>query len=168
MSHIVPWIIVAVVVVFVVRRRMAGGRPRSNDQVRSGGAVWRPGAGVLSRMFGVAGLIAGREIRQRVRGKVFRGATLLILIGVAAAIVIPAVHKSKATALHLGVVGAISAPVQRAIDSTATGLGTTAHVVGEPSESAADSALRFAASTIRCRCRFWIEMWQMRKSGLPR
>src|SRR5262249_20133465 len=47
---------------------------------------------------GVVGLIAEREVRQRLRGRVFRVATLVLLIGVAAAVVIPVVTKGKAQA----------------------------------------------------------------------
>ncbi len=43
---------------------------------------------------GDVGIIAGREIRQRVRGRVFRVGTLLVLLAVAAAIIIPTLHRS--------------------------------------------------------------------------
>jgi len=61
---------------------------------------------------------------------------------VAAAIVIPAVHKSKPTMLAVGVVGTLPTQVKSAIDSTADALGTKAHVVSEPSQSAANSAVQ--------------------------
>jgi ABC-2 type transport system permease protein len=140
-SKVIPWIIIAVVLGFVVRRRLAaGGRvPRARAQQ---GVARRSGGGAVSRRLGATGLVAAREIRQRVRGKVFRGATLLILAGVAAAIVIPAVHKSKASPLQVGVVGTLATPLKQAIDTTADGLGTTAHVVAEPSQAAANSALK--------------------------
>lgn len=148
MTKVIPWIIIALVVGFAVRRRMRGGkgappawRPRfaRRPARRADGGVR---AGVGERLLGVVGLVAEREIRQRVRGKVFRGATLLILVGIAAAIVIPAVHKSKPTPLRVGVVGTLPTQVQQAIDTTASGLGGTAHVVDEASQDAADSALR--------------------------
>ena len=144
MTKVIPWIIIALVVGFAVRRRMRGGKGAP--------PAWRPrfarrparraDGGVRERLLGVVGLVAEREIRQRVRGKVFRGATLLILVGIAAAIVIPAVHKSKPTPLRVGVVGTLPTQVQQAIDTTASGLGGTAHVVDEASQDAADSALR--------------------------
>ena len=37
-------------------------------------------------------MVAGREIRERVRGRIFRIGTLIILIAVAAAIIIPTIH----------------------------------------------------------------------------
>jgi ABC-2 type transport system permease protein len=135
---VIPWIVVALVVVFAVWRRLRAGRGLSRVRAASN----RSDGGAVSRMLGVTGLIAAREIRQRVRGKVFRGATLLILAGVAAAIVIPAVHKSKPTVLQVGMVGTLPAQVKSAIDFTAEGLGTKAHVVSESSQAAANSAVK--------------------------
>jgi hypothetical protein len=122
---VIPWIVVVLVVAFAIRRRLRGGGS-ARAGVRS---PKRSDGGAASRLFGVTGLIAAREIRQRVRGKVFRLATLVILIGVAAAILIPAVHKSKASVLRVGVVGTLAAPVKSAINTTADALGTKAHVV---------------------------------------
>lgn len=135
---VIPWIVVVLVVAFAIRRRLRGGGS-ARAGVRS---PKRSDGGAASRLFGVTGLIAAREIRQRVRGKVFRLATLVILIGVAAAILIPAVHKSKASVLRVGVVGTLAAPVKSAINTTADALGTKAHVVTEPSQAAANNALK--------------------------
>jgi hypothetical protein len=49
----------------------------------------------LARLTGYTGLVAAREIRQRIRGRLFRAGTLLILAVVAAAIVIPVLNQGK-------------------------------------------------------------------------
>jgi ABC-2 type transport system permease protein len=144
MTKVIPWIVVALVLAFAISRRLRGGRAATPpwQRVRSRRPEPRAGVGTAERLFGVVGLVAAREIRQRVRGRVFRVATLVILAGIAAAIIIPAVHKSKAQILQVGVVGTVSSPVQQAIETTAAGLGATAHVVTEASQTSANSALR--------------------------
>lgn len=73
------------------RRGPAGGSPApgSGDAARSG---W------LTALFGDAGLVARREVRERVRGQMFRIGTVFLLAVVAAAIVIPAETKHKSAA----------------------------------------------------------------------
>ena len=46
-------------------------------------------------ILGMGGLVAGREICQRLRGRTLRVATVLILLGVAAIIVIPVATHGK-------------------------------------------------------------------------
>ncbi len=65
------------------RRRRA---TRSERPLRGGG---------VGPFTGDVGLIASREVRERVRGRVFRIGTLVILAVVAAAIVIPVLHNGK-------------------------------------------------------------------------
>ena len=50
-------------------------------------------------------LVAAREIRERLRGRILRVGTLLILAVVAAAIVIPTLHNAKAQPQEVGLVG---------------------------------------------------------------
>ena len=87
------------------------------------------------------GLVAMREVRQRIRGKLFRVGTLLILAGVAAAIVIPVFERSTHTQ-PVGVVGALSAPARAAVLSAARSVGTTARFIHEANAQAARSDLR--------------------------
>ena len=47
---------------------------------------------------GDVGLVAGREIRERLRGRFFRVGTLIMLLAVGAAVVIPALHKGSTRA----------------------------------------------------------------------
>ena len=49
--------------------------------------------------------MAARELRARVRGRVFRTGTLLVLVIVAAAIVIPTLISAKASIQRVGVAG---------------------------------------------------------------
>lgn len=91
---------------------------------------------------GVIGLVAEREIRQRLRGRVFRVATALLLIGVAAAIVIPVATKGKSHPQQLGVVGVLTPALRHAIAAAATDARTGVHVVAERDLSAAKDALR--------------------------
>lgn len=96
----------------------------------------------LAPRSGLVGLIAGREIRQRLRGRMFRVATLLLLVGVAAAVVIPAATKGKSQTQHVGVVGPATADVRRAIALAAAGVHTEVQVTVEPSLARARDALR--------------------------
>lgn len=91
---------------------------------------------------GAVRLIAQREIRQRVRGRVFRFATVLLLLGVAAAVVIPAATKGKTRVQQVGVAGARTPVVQQAINAAGADLHTTIRVTDLPSQAAADDALR--------------------------
>ena len=61
--------------------------PSPRPAARSDGRARRWAA--LEGSLGDVGTIAGREIRERVRGRIFRVGTLIILIAVGAAIVIP-------------------------------------------------------------------------------
>lgn len=85
-----------------------------------------------------ARLVALREIRQRLRGRVFRVATLLILIGVAAAVIIPAATKGKSHPEHVGVVGTSAQTVK----DTGKRVNTEVRVISEASAGAARADVR--------------------------
>jgi ABC-2 type transport system permease protein len=110
------------------RRRSTPQRPRARAPL----APWT----------GDVGLVAAREIRERVRGKVFRVGTLLILAVVAGAIVIPKLTHSTAPPAQVGVVGALPASARSTVAHAAKSVGTTARFVDEPSAAAAKDALR--------------------------
>ena len=60
---------------------------------------------------GDVGMVARREITERVRGRIFRVGTLIILLAVGAAIIIPTLHHGGGpTTQTVGVVGALSPP----------------------------------------------------------
>jgi ABC-2 type transport system permease protein len=91
---------------------------------------------------GDVGLVASREVRERVRGKLFRVGTLLILAVVAGAIIIPTLSSSKAKAQQVGVVGPLSGPLRATIAASARSVDTTAHFVPQSDLSTADQSLR--------------------------
>ncbi|HEV8065575.1 MAG TPA: ABC transporter permease, partial [Acidimicrobiales bacterium] len=70
----------------------------------------------LEAALGDVGLVAGREVRERLRGRIFRVGTIIMLLAVGAAVVIPALNKNSsgggATLQKVGVVGGL-APVTR-------------------------------------------------------
>ena len=93
-------------------------------------------------LLGDIGLVASREVRERVRGRVFRVGTLTILLAVAAAIVIPAVRNGPPAPQRVGVVGSLSIHTRNAIVAAGPSLGTTVHLVDQPSLAQAEEALR--------------------------
>jgi ABC-2 type transport system permease protein len=70
-------------------------------------------------------LVAAREVRERVRGRAFRVGTLLILVVVGCAIVIPVIHKGKPGPQGVGVIGALPAPLRSAVIAAAATDGST-------------------------------------------
>ena len=111
----VPILILTGTVLFAVFRRLrrsqastrlVGPRPVGRRPV-----VSAPPALLAST--GDVGLVAAREVRQRIGGRVFRVGTLLMLAAAAAAIVVPVLERGKHTE-RVGVVGAVSAPARAA------------------------------------------------------
>ena len=138
-SPVFKAVLVAVVAVAVaVRIRQ---RRRANASAAPTSAVDR-GLRISAILPGVIGLVAEREVRQRMRGRVFRVATILLLLGVAAAILIPAATKGKSRPQHVGVVGVESASVRNAITAVGAALNTTATVTVESDSAMAARAVR--------------------------
>jgi ABC-2 type transport system permease protein len=87
-------------------------------------------------------LVAGREFRQRVRGRAFRVATVLVLLGVGAAIVIPKVASGKPPApQQVGIVGSLTGAQRAAVLRAAhdAGVDMTLHRIAD--RTAADHAV---------------------------
>jgi len=125
MKELLIGVVVAVAVslrlLMYVRRRNrrlaeqgGGASDGMRPALRGGG-----GAGPFARLgraveggLGDAGIVAVREIRERIRGRIFRVGTLLILAVVAAAIIIPKVTSSGsgsgANIQTVGIVGGLS------------------------------------------------------------
>lgn len=137
--QLVPVLVLVVALIFAAlrlrRRSAAGGRLLRRRRT--------PRA--VPELFGVAGLIAAREVRQRLRGRVFRIATLLLLVGVAAAVVIPVATKGKSGAQRVGVVGTSTTAVRQAIAVAAADVHTQVHLVPEPGVAQARDAVRTGA-----------------------
>jgi ABC-2 type transport system permease protein len=135
-GQFVPVVILAAgVVVIALRLRRRRGRQQFAASLQTG-------ARMPERISGPVGLVAAREVRQRLRGRAFRIATVLLLLGVAAAIVIPVATKGRTHTQHVGVVGGDTQTVRRAIDTAAAGVHTDVHIVTEPDLAHAHAALR--------------------------
>jgi ABC-2 type transport system permease protein len=94
---------------------------------------------------GGVGLIAMREIRERIRGRIFRIGTLLMLVAVGAAIVIPTLHSSSSstpTVQTVGVVGHLAPEAKQLLYAAASANDDTVKLVPESSLAAAKTDLR--------------------------
>jgi ABC-2 type transport system permease protein len=87
-------------------------------------------------------LIASREVRERIRGRLFRVGTLVILAVVAAAIVIPVIHNGKPQPQRVGVVGSLTAPLRAAVVASGKSIGASVRLVSETDVQAAREGLR--------------------------
>jgi ABC-2 type transport system permease protein len=103
---------------------------------------------VLDRPSGPVGLIAAREVRQRLRGRAFRIATLLLLLGVAAAVIVPVATKGKTHPQKVGVVGALTPALRQTIDTAARGVHAEVRLTAEPTIARGRAALRSKAIDI--------------------
>lgn len=123
-AAIVVPIVAAVVGLRVwLRRRRGGSRPP------------RRGLGPFS---GTVALVMQREIRQRIRGKIFQAGTVLILAVVAAVIVIPTLNRRTPQPQQVGVVGALAASLRATVVTSGQSVGTAVHVVHEANLPAAE------------------------------
>jgi ABC-2 type transport system permease protein len=92
---------------------------------------------------GLVGLVAGREIRERVRGRIFRVGTIFILLGVGAAIVIPKLHTNAPTPpQRVGVVGPATPALRQVVDYGGKQTDTPVRVVDHQTLVGAERALR--------------------------
>jgi ABC-2 type transport system permease protein len=144
-SEVAPFVIAGLVLVLAVTRR-----------ARSGRLPWRPRAGGslaplpgteppvmrLVPLPGDVGLVAGRELRTRVRSRIFRTGTLLVLIVVSAAVVVPTLLGSKASIQRVGFTGPLTTQARAAVIADGAAAGTSVTLVTEPSGQAADADLR--------------------------
>src|SRR5580658_8904880 len=96
--------------------------------------------------FGDVGIIAMREITERVRGRIFRVGTLIILLAVGLAIIIPNLNHhsggSGATAQEVGVVGSLSPEFQMVVVEAGKADKDDVHFVTESSLDQAKHNLR--------------------------
>lgn len=86
---------------------------------------------------GGVSIVAAREVRERLRGRMFRFGTMLILLVVAAAILIPNLHHARTSSLRVGIVGVVSPALRAEVASVAHLGGDVAHITLEPSRSVA-------------------------------
>lgn len=124
MKH-APVIIAALAVVIIVRLGLR--RRRGSSQLSLGRATSRE---YNLKILGDTGLVAGREIRERLRGRVFRVVTLVLFAAVAAAVVIPAVHSGTSRSDRVGVVAG-SPKLNTELSNLARNAGVTVQLISE-------------------------------------
>lgn len=146
MSDILPILIAIIAVSFVGYRLLRRDGVIGPRPARGGPLLAPPPASAsavrLLPLPGDTGLVAAREFRERVRGRAFRVGTLLVLVIVAAAIVVPALLGSKTVTQRVGVAGTLSAPARAAVAADGPATGVTVELVAEPGEQAAAADLR--------------------------
>jgi ABC-2 type transport system permease protein len=128
--------------IFVVRRRRrAAGQASEAEQAPpapTGGGARRHRGRAIEEAFGDVGLVASREIRERIRGRLFRVGTLIILAVVAAAIVIPTLHKGSTESVQkVGVVGQLSPSARELVQAAGKANHDKVEFFTEPSVKAA-------------------------------
>ncbi len=98
----------------------------------------------LEDALGDVGMVAGREIRERVRGRIFRVGTLVMLVAVGAAIVIPTFHRDGGglTTQKVGVVGSLSHEAEQLVSAAGSTNQDLVTLVPERSLAAAKAGLR--------------------------
>jgi len=91
------------------------------------------------KLFGETGLVAGREIRERLRSRLFRLVTAILLAVVAAAVVIPTIHSGTTQSQRIGVAGSPSLTAE--LQDLARSAGIKVQLVSEPGLPQARAAL---------------------------
>ncbi len=136
----VPFLIAAVAIAAALLiRRARGGQSSPPPVVRLFRRFRRFGG---RAPLGDTGLVAGREIRERLRGRFFRFITLALLVLVAAAIVIPTIGSGNQKPQRVGVVGTPSTTLDKQIEAAAKSVGATEQLVPVADVAAARSDLR--------------------------
>lgn len=132
----------AVLIIIVAALRL---RLRRRAKVRGAhreGAAPRRTLYEMPFVRGGVSIVAAREVRERLRGRMFRVSTLVILLVVAAAIVIPNLHHKHTSTLRVGVVGVLTPALRAEVTSVAHLGGDVAHFTIEPSRALASTQVR--------------------------
>jgi ABC-2 type transport system permease protein len=154
-NYLIGAVAAAFVVLRVVQRRRARARTTAGDGDATSGtrrATWAQssplGKGVrrlsalVDTVGGDIGLVARREVRERVKGRTFLVGTIVILLAVAAAVTIPVLNRGKHSTQRVGIVGTLSAPLRATIVASGPEVGTKVQLVDEPSRLRATRALK--------------------------
>ena len=144
MSSAAPYLILAAALIVTAvriwrrrRQRASSTTAENSDSTRAAFSARLPAA-LLSDV----ALVAAREIRERTRGRMFRVGTVIILLAVAAAIIIPTLHHpSSPGSERVSIIGPASAPLRASIIALGPALGTTVTLVDEPNLATAEHDL---------------------------
>jgi ABC-2 type transport system permease protein len=145
-----------VIALRVAMRRRHRAHPATDNErsdtaapVRRFGSRSKPTRGLTRRRraiedsFGIVGMVASREIKERVRGRIFRVGTLLILVVVAAAIIVPTLHSAAGpTTQTVGVVGGLSTQAKQVLRVAAAMNHDSVKLRSMPSLAEAEAELR--------------------------
>ncbi len=141
----VPILIAAVAVVLIrlgLRRRRTSSRSRPDRRRTSSRS--RPDrllTGALGRVhLGDTGLVAAREIHERIRSRMFRAVTLVLLLVVAAAVIVPTLHSGAAATTNVGIVAG-SPSLRTELEVLARSAGVKVDLVSVPDDSRARAAV---------------------------
>jgi ABC-2 type transport system permease protein len=100
-------------------------------------------AAATENSLGDVGMVAMREIRERIRGRILKVGTLIMLIAVAAAIIIPSIHSTTSrTVQTVGVVGSLSPEAEQIVKAAGSRLDDSVKFVRETSVDDAKAGLR--------------------------
>jgi len=134
----------ALIVVALLRRLRSGRSPFGGRTSARGLARLFKGRHLL----GDTGLVAAREIHERLRGRFFRIITLILLAVIAAAIVIPTLHTSSRSVIKVGVVGRLSTSEDQGVAAALLDVRLRGLLVTEANLDAARVALRKGRVTV--------------------
>lgn len=93
-------------------------------------------------------LIARRELREGARARSFRIVTVILVLAVAAAVVIPAVAHGPRKVQKVGIVGGSAAAMTRTVQTAARIAGATVKIVRVADVATAQTQLRSGALTV--------------------
>ncbi|MGO9197034.1 MAG: ABC transporter permease [Acidimicrobiales bacterium] len=129
-------------------RKAAVSAAAASDASQLTAAAQTPRWNAVEAALGDVGLVAGREIRERLRGRIFRVGTIVMLLAVGAAVVIPALHKNSSgpTLQKVGIVGTLSPVTRELVLAAAQSNNDKVQFVPEASVVVAKSELKSGAS----------------------
>lgn len=128
----IPVAILVVAVAFIVRRARSQGRRGSTRSMPN----------LASGVSSSVGLVATREVQQRLRGRTFRVATGAMLLAIAAAIVIPTLGGKGTPKERIAVTSATRAATRSAALASGKQVGATVEFVEENSTQSAITAVK--------------------------
>ncbi|HEY5304817.1 MAG TPA: ABC transporter permease [Acidimicrobiales bacterium] len=139
----VKYVIIVVAIIVVASLRIWRRRRRRALVTEQTHAARVPRQGFVK---GDVGLVMSRELRERIRGRFYLFGTAIILLVIAAAIVIPVVHRSKAQSETIGVVGVLPATTKSSVVALGHDYGAKVRFVTE--SNLADAKSNVAAGSI--------------------